>query len=33
MTRILAHGLCRSLELAIAFGVVAAAIQIAEWMR
>jgi hypothetical protein len=33
MTRFLAHGLCRSLELAIAFGVIAAAIQISEWMR
>jgi hypothetical protein len=33
MTRILAHGICRSLELAIAFGVVAAAMQISEWLR
>lgn len=33
MTRILAYGICRSLELAIAFGVIAAAACLSEYLR
>jgi hypothetical protein len=33
MSRILAHGLCRSLELCIALGVVAAAVQLSRLIQ
>jgi hypothetical protein len=33
MSRILAHGICRSLELFIAIGILSAAVQLSAWMN